>query len=348
MEYKKTDPLITIFMPVYNTEKYIAESINSILNQTYKNFELLIIDDGSSDRSVEIIKSYKDNRVNLIRNEKNMGLPYTRNLGLKMAKGDYIAIMDSDDISDRERLERQLNILLENNNISVVISNFKLLYSSGKRKKSGLPQFSPEEIKAQLLFRNYILNSSAMISKDFLLKNEITYHEDFFACQDYMFWIDCIKHGNIARDNYYLLEYRTGHENITSSSKKEKRAARKKLLDYIHINALQAFGFDLNTSECELFNRVFGEDNDLNKSNFLETVKLRNEIINQNDKSLVFEKSVLLKVLQYNILFSMLHSNSLNLRDKYTLLFNKDMWVEFNVKQFSYFFLRLVKKSISK
>ena len=102
---------ITVFMPVYNSERYLKEAIDSILNQSYKNFELLIINDGSTDSSIDIIKSYNDSRIKLINNDCNKGLPYTRNLGLKLAKGDYIAIMDSDDISYIHRLKKQIEFL---------------------------------------------------------------------------------------------------------------------------------------------------------------------------------------------------------------------------------------------
>src|SRR5690606_28917246 len=111
------EPLVTVFMPVYNSEQYIREALESILNQTYQNLDILLVDDGSTDRSVEIIKSYQDTRIRLIQNEKNMGIPYTRNVGLKEAKGKYIAIMDSDDIAVSNRIERQIQYLETNPHI---------------------------------------------------------------------------------------------------------------------------------------------------------------------------------------------------------------------------------------
>src|SRR5690625_1414914 len=87
-------PLVTVFMPVFNAERYISEALESIFNQTYGNLEILLVDDGSTDDSVNIINSYKDTRIRLIQNVRNRGIPYTRNIGLKEAKGKYIVIMD--------------------------------------------------------------------------------------------------------------------------------------------------------------------------------------------------------------------------------------------------------------
>ena len=95
--------LISVLMPVYNVEKYLQEAIESILNQTYSNFEFLIINDGSSDKSGEIINSYNDSRIVYLQNNKNKGLVYTLNYGISLAKGEYIARMDGDDISLPDR-----------------------------------------------------------------------------------------------------------------------------------------------------------------------------------------------------------------------------------------------------
>ena len=98
-------PAISVVMPLYNGEKYLKEAINSILEQTYSDFELLLIDDASSDRTEEIIRSYKDDRIVYIKNEQNLGLIKTLNKGLDLAKGEFIARMDQDDISAPTRFD---------------------------------------------------------------------------------------------------------------------------------------------------------------------------------------------------------------------------------------------------
>ena len=107
-------PLVSVLMAVYNGEKYLLEAIESILNQTYTNFEFLIINDGSTDSTEEIILSYSDQRIRYIKNEQNLKLIASLNKGLDLAKGKYIARMDADDISLPDRLEKQVNFLERN------------------------------------------------------------------------------------------------------------------------------------------------------------------------------------------------------------------------------------------
>jgi glycosyltransferase involved in cell wall biosynthesis len=116
----KLSPKVTVLMSVYNGEEHLREAIDSILNQTYKNFEFLIIDDGSTDGSVNIIRSYLDPRIRLIKNKKNIGITRSLNKGLKLARGEYIARMDDDDIAFPERLEKQVRFLNEHVNVGLV------------------------------------------------------------------------------------------------------------------------------------------------------------------------------------------------------------------------------------
>ena len=104
-------PKISVLMPVYNGDKYLKKSINSILRQTFDDFELIIINDGSTDLSLSIIKSYQDKRIKIINNSKNIGIAYSLNKGLNKANGDYIARQDQDDISHPERFMCQVNYL---------------------------------------------------------------------------------------------------------------------------------------------------------------------------------------------------------------------------------------------
>src|SRR5699024_5828808 len=114
-------------MAVYNAEKYIKESLESILDQTYLNLEILLVDDGSTDRTVELIESYNDPRINLNKNNKNRGIPYTRNIGLSQAKGKYLAVMDSDDISYETRIEKQVCFLEYHTNVDALGTYYEII-----------------------------------------------------------------------------------------------------------------------------------------------------------------------------------------------------------------------------
>jgi glycosyltransferase involved in cell wall biosynthesis len=128
-----TKPLISVLIPTYNVEEYITEAINSILNQTYERLEVVIVDDGSTDRTYEILESIalKDNRIQLYRNKENQRIVNTLNTAIKYSKGDYIARMDGDDISDPKRLEQQLLFLLKNKDVALVASNVVVIDEQG-------------------------------------------------------------------------------------------------------------------------------------------------------------------------------------------------------------------------
>lgn len=123
---------VTVLMSMYNTPlEQLKESIESILNQTYKNFEFLIIDDGSNEECVNLVKSYNDKRINLVRNEQNIGLEKSLNKGLKLAKGKYIVRMDTDDIAYTDRIEKQVDFIKKNSEYSIVGSKAEIFDESG-------------------------------------------------------------------------------------------------------------------------------------------------------------------------------------------------------------------------
>jgi len=126
----KDEPLISVVMPVYNTEKFVAEAIESILAQTFTDFEIIIIDDCSTDKSWQIIQDFseKDQRIVTIQNSENQGLARSLNKGLKIAKGQFIARMDADDISMPQRFEIQLDFLKNHPDVGVVGSTVKFIH----------------------------------------------------------------------------------------------------------------------------------------------------------------------------------------------------------------------------
>lgn len=129
-------PLVSIIMPCYNAERYIAQSIESVLAQTYQNWELLITDDGSTDRSVDIVSRYSkhDDRINVLVPDEHSGIARARNLSISRSKGRFVAFLDSDDIWKRDKLEKQVNFMLENN-VAFTYSSYEIIDVQGKLKK---------------------------------------------------------------------------------------------------------------------------------------------------------------------------------------------------------------------
>lgn len=188
-------PEITILMPVRNGEKYIKESIDSILKQTFTDFELLIMDDGSTDRTVERIERYTDERIRLIRRKHN----FIRNLneGLELALGAYIARMDADDIMHTERLRIQLKRMKKNPNITVCGTWAKIFSDKGNERN--VFHFGHEiicEPVLELLKYNMLLHPSVMVKKEFLFNHHIKY-QNYPYVEDYKLWFDIAKAGGI-------------------------------------------------------------------------------------------------------------------------------------------------------
>ncbi len=137
-------PAVSVVMPVFNTEKYVAEAIESVLNQTFKDIDLICIDDGSSDRSAEIIKSFGD-RVHLLQNEKNSGIGRSRNRGMVAAQGNYIAFIDADDIWKSDKLEKQIDQFEQDSSLAVCFTMMQCFLSPELPEEIKKIRFCPSE-----------------------------------------------------------------------------------------------------------------------------------------------------------------------------------------------------------
>ncbi|KAA6340156.1 putative glycosyltransferase EpsE [termite gut metagenome] len=198
--------LVSIVMAVYNGEEFLAEAIDSMLKQTYKDFEFIIIDDGSIDESVKIIKSFGDPRIILLQNGENLNLATSLNRGIKYARGKYIARMDADDISLPKRLQRQVEYLEKHPEVGLVGVSRKLLIE-GKLKKI-YNVHSHEEIAIRLLFECPIIHSGVLFKKELFIANNLLYNASFYRVQDYELWGRAIRHIKFAVLPKVLLYYR--------------------------------------------------------------------------------------------------------------------------------------------
>ena len=186
-------PLVTVLIPVYNGEKFLSSAIKSILNQTFQDFELLIVDDCSNDNSVKIIESFSNKKINLIRNNKNQGQSATMNRGLKLSKAKYIARLDQDDLSDYQRLEKQVEFFI--NNKCNILGTWA--YSINNDSKiTGYIQHptANNSIQNALGIDCALSHSSVMMKKkDILLLGG--YSEKYKIAMDWDLWIRAVKSG---------------------------------------------------------------------------------------------------------------------------------------------------------
>lgn len=247
---KMTEPRITVLMPVYNGERYLCDAIQSILSQTLGDFEFLIINDGSTDRSVEIINSYRDPRIRLIHNDQNMQLIATLNKGLDMAQGEYIARMDSDDISLPERLENQVAFLDAHPEVGICGTWIRTFGN----KKGSVWNYPTDDatIRSRFIFESVIAHPSVMIRKDMLENADLRYNPLYKHAEDYGLWVAASKHTNFANIGKILLHHRLHPLQVGQSYSEDQQSSA----DLIRRNQIENLGVRPTEEELSLHRSI--------------------------------------------------------------------------------------------
>ncbi|WP_163527373.1 glycosyltransferase family 2 protein [Halobacillus ihumii] len=298
------EPLVSIIMPVYNSEEYLDESIKSILNQTYKNFELILINDGSTDESINIINKFKDDRIMVYNNDGNKGLIKTLNIGLELSKGTYIARMDADDISTKLRIEKQVNFLKENLDISIVASN-AIMFSDKYPwiKKHTSYNKGVDAIKCELLFQNRIFHPSVMFRKSIIETDKAFYNDDHIMCEDFGFWQLLADKNNIEVMKERLIHYRMSNTSITSKSRDRLQTLIQSQKE-VYRQGLQLMDINFNSEELNVHTEISMANKIINFNFSLEEKEeWLLKIIKENDSSQYFNQ-VELKLIISEFYFS--------------------------------------------
>ncbi|MFD1093966.1 glycosyltransferase [Providencia vermicola] len=220
--------LVSVILPVYNAEEFLYEAIDSIVNQTHKNLQIIIINDGSSDNSLNIINSFVDDRITVISRE-NKGLIYTLNEGLKIANGNYIARMDADDISAKNRIEKQLSFLKKHKKTGVVGSYVKIINKEGTRIALRKPARFNFILKATCFLGAPFIHPAVMFDRIVVGEN-LYYSNEYKHAEDYELWtrlaaINNIKFSTIPE---YLLSYRILETSISRQNSLAQNTTRVK------------------------------------------------------------------------------------------------------------------------
>jgi glycosyltransferase involved in cell wall biosynthesis len=290
------DPLVSVIMPVYNGEKYVEQSVKSILDQTYDHFELIIINDASTDGTVAILNELKDPRIKLIQNTTNLCNYPSRNIGIKIAQGKYLFVMDSDDIALPNRIERQLVFMINHPDVGICSSWFRLFEASTNDKIINYPS-DPESLKVAFLENNYCLHPGLCIRKEFFKGMEsLLYDEQFRYASDYDFVAKNFKNFKICNIPEVLMEYRVHENQITSSRYSEQQF----YADQIRLNYLS--NIELYPDEIEkrihlsLVNRRFSPEFTME-----DYIKWGNKILNYNMKYPFFKNELLIRFLRMKL-----------------------------------------------
>lgn len=241
-------PSITVIMPVFNAIKYVNEAIQSILDQSYPDFEFIIINDGSTDESLEVIKSFNDKRINILNNPSNIGNYPSRNKGINIAKGKYVCVMDADDIAFPTRFERQFKFMEENSEIGLAGSGFRYY----GREDDIFREFDYEKIKVILMRNNCFIHPTLIMRHKLLKKYNLRYDEKYYYASDYDFILRAARFFPITNISEILLYYRTHEDQITTKNRQKQSEYAKE----IAINQLRYLGIEPNQDELTLYTKL--------------------------------------------------------------------------------------------
>lgn len=284
------NPKLSVVMPVYNRENYVSEAIESVLSQTFSDFEFIIIDDKSTDNSVEVIRLFNDERIRLIVNDKNLGRAGSDNKALELIKGNYVAKMDDDDICDCRRFERQIAFLEANPEINVVgtsIQNF------GASKYLNVYPTDPELSKCLTLFGIPMGNATAVFRAALFKENGLSYDSSLRQTEDYDFFARYINALRIASIPEAFYRYRI----YPDRSRKSLLEERHQVSDGVRAKLLQQWGIPFTDRELEVHNSIAVSDMKRYNISLQECGNWLEKIISFNSTNAWFDPQALKKVI---------------------------------------------------
>ncbi len=284
-------PFVSVIMPVYNTESFLHASLDSILKQTYSNFEFIILNDGSTDSSAHIIQSYNDKRIVFVNNSINKGLSEIMNEGLALVHGVYIIRVDADDVSYPDRIMKQVHFMQSHPEVGIVSSWLKTIgKTSGYLKKSFL---SHDELCANLLFNTSLPQPAACMRTSVLQEHGLTYDSAFKdGAEDYDFWIRASVVTRLACIPEPLVSYRIHTTNVSSVRSKQAKENTRTLREA----QLLKLGITPTSEELTLHSSIVCKTENI--QDFLHAQEIWLKKIDQaNEKVLLYIPSALHNVL---------------------------------------------------
>jgi glycosyltransferase involved in cell wall biosynthesis len=271
-------PLVSVILPAYNAEHYIELSIQSILEQSYQNFELIIVNDGSTDNTKERILAFSDERIIYLENKKNCGLIPTLNSAISQSKGRFIARMDADDIALKHRLKYQVHFLENNPDYILCGGAAYLMDKDGQTIGNMCRTSTNESIRANLLFTNPFIHPTIMIRTEIIKK--YLYREDALHCEDLELWIRLSKNkdNKLANLPQKLIKYRIHATNVSVTHKKFQERTRRAYFQ----ESIETLMGSINQDELNLHFLSFEQNDRLNKKTVLRAKKWIERLSSQN------------------------------------------------------------------
>lgn len=336
MKSNTNHPRVSVLMPVYNVEKYVNEAIDSILAQSFTDFELIVLDDCSTDNTAELVKKYADERIIYHCNEKNLGLANNLNVGLSLAKGELIARMDGDDISLPDRFMIQVDFLDNNQDIDLCSCGLMMF---GTEDQVWIRETNPEQIKITMLFYSPILHATSMWRRESFEKNKLFYNQDAFPAEDYDLWSRAVFKCRLVNIQEVLYLYRIHGIQVT---KTDDRVAQRDL--QIQTNYLKNALPSLSDKDIELFLQKFVRKGEVTLENIRSLKPIYKALTDANQKDKFFDDQLLKSYLSKsyrNLLLQLLYQNTNLFKG---LISNFSLLAEFNTKFKAKFVLNVLKR----
>lgn len=217
-------PKVSVLICVYNGEPFVAEAIQSTLDQTFQDFEILVIDNASTDRSIEVVQTFTDPRIRLIQNERNFGHAGSLNVGLAEARGEYLAILDADDASFPNRFERQTTFL-DANPEYIFCGSWSKTFGAWELERHYPTDY--EALRASLLFECPIVTPAVMLRRHMLLDAGMAFDPEFSHAFDYRFWVEASRRFPIANLGEFLLRYRLHPGQVSNQQRGKMKAGTR-------------------------------------------------------------------------------------------------------------------------
>jgi glycosyltransferase involved in cell wall biosynthesis len=281
------NPKVTVLLPSYNGEKFISEALKSISDQTFSDLEILVINDGSIDGTLDILNKAKEPRLRIINNEKNLGLVASLNIGIDNALGEYIARMDQDDIALPERLEKQVKFMDSHNDVAACGTWVKTFGKIDGFINKTLTD--PEDIKANLLFYTSMAHPTVMIRKSVLSEFNLKYNPNDEYCEDYGLWSELAASKKLANLPEVLLLYQVHKESLSHVYEKNQ----KKGAINIRKKQLERLGIYPSQNEIRIHSELFPENGEATIKFLEKAEEWFLKILEANVRSKIYsEKSI--------------------------------------------------------
>ncbi len=283
-------PLISVIMSVYNEEQYLKDAIDSILAQTVTDYELIIVDDCSTDRTQEILAGYQDPRIRVLYNEENCGLTVNLNRALDAAKGRFIARMDGDDIAHPDRFEKELEYLNQHPELKLISCRTKTF---GNEQLQSDIMGEPEYLRCRMLVRPVLAHPGFMVRGEVFRELGYRYDESFRQAQDYELAARLTRKYSIGICPEVLLEYRA-HEGQVSSKAGGKQFRNA---DRVRERLLEELEIELTEQEWETYHLLVLEKPSENIEDYIGAVRIIDRIVERNAKRSIYDGAILKNTL---------------------------------------------------